>query len=102
VQYDLELDPRIDDAHFQSSAFPEASKPVAAIAKRLGPASHFKLFSYAARNDMCPSEHRETEIPWFDPQVGIVAVPRPPRHGDREQNCLISVRRPGYRGGRVD
>jgi hypothetical protein len=63
VQYYLELDPKIDDAYFESSAFPEASKQLAAIAKRLGLASHFKLFSYAAQNDMCPPEHRETEIP---------------------------------------
>jgi hypothetical protein len=71
VQYYLELDPRIDDLYFESSAFPAASDQLDAIAERLGLPSHFELFSYAAQNDMCPPEAQETEVPWYEPQVGI-------------------------------
>ena len=71
MQYYVEFDPKIPDAFFESSAFPKASDQLLAIAKRLGLQSHFDLFSYAAQNDLCPPEHQETEIPWFDAQVGI-------------------------------
>jgi hypothetical protein len=71
VQYYLELDPKIADAYFESSAFPAASEQLEAIAERLGLPSHFELFSYAAQNDLCPPEHQETEIPWYEPQLGI-------------------------------
>ena len=69
--YYLELDPKIPDLDFESSAFPNASDHLTAIAQRLGLPSHFERFSYAAQNDLCPPEHRETKTPWFDPQVGI-------------------------------
>jgi hypothetical protein len=71
VQYYMELDPKIPDIYFESSAFPDASDELLAIAKRLGLQSHFELFSYAAQNSLCPPEHQETVIPWFDAQVGI-------------------------------
>jgi hypothetical protein len=71
MQYYLELDPKIPGACFESSAFPESSDQLLAIAKQLGLRSHFELFSYAAQNDLCPPEHRETQIPWHDAQVGI-------------------------------
>lgn len=71
MQYYLELDPKLKDLYFESSAFPDASEQLEAIAKRLGLRSHFELFSYAAQNDLCPPEHQETEIPWYDAQVGI-------------------------------
>ena len=71
MQYYLELDPKIPDADFESSALPKASKQLEAIAKRLGLPSHFELFSYAAQNHLCPPEHQEKVIPWFEPKVGI-------------------------------
>ena len=71
MQYYLELDPAIPGIFFESNAFPKASKQLEAIAKHLGIASHFELFSYGAQNDLCPPEHQETEIPWHDAQVGI-------------------------------
>jgi hypothetical protein len=71
VQYYLEFDPAVPDVFFESSAFPTASEQLETIAKRLGLPSHFDLFSYAAQNDLCPPEHQETEIPWYDAQVGI-------------------------------
>ena len=71
MQYYLELNLKIPDAYFESSAFPKASEQLEAIAKLLGLPSHFELFSYAAQNDLCPPEHQETEIPWYDAEVGI-------------------------------
>ena len=71
MQYYLELDPKIKNVYFESSALPKASDQLSAIAERLGLPSHFELFSYAAQNDLCPPEHQETEIPWYEPQVGI-------------------------------
>jgi hypothetical protein len=71
VQYYLELHPKMRDVYFESSAFAEASQQLEAIAKRLNLPSYFELFSYAAQNDLCPPEHRETQIPWHPPQVGI-------------------------------
>jgi hypothetical protein len=71
MQYYLELDPKIPDAYFESSAFAKASKHLETIAKRLHLPSHFELFSFTAQNSLCPPEHRETEIPWHEPQVGI-------------------------------
>ena len=71
MQYYLELDPAIPDVYFESSEFPGASEQLEAIADQLGIPSHFELFSYAAQNDLCPPEHQETEIPWYDAEVGI-------------------------------
>ena len=71
MQYYLELDPKILDACFESSAFPKASEQLEAIAKRLALLNHFELFSFAAQNEVCAAEHWETEIPWFDAQLGI-------------------------------
>lgn len=93
MQYYLELDPPIPDLHFESSVFPRASEQLETIADSLGLPSHFELFSYAAQNDLCPPEHQETVVPWFDAQVGIdwlkavadyirsnrVSVPQPDR-----------------------
>ncbi|MGN6505087.1 MAG: hypothetical protein ACTHM6_05930 [Tepidisphaeraceae bacterium] len=71
MQYYVEFHPKIDDVYFESSAFPKASGQLEAIAKGLGLPSHFELFSYAAQNDLSPPEDQETEIPWFEAQVGI-------------------------------
>lgn len=71
VHYYIELDPTILDVFFESSAFAKASNQLEAIAEQLGLRSHFELFSYAAQNDLCPPEHQETEVPWYDAQVGI-------------------------------
>jgi hypothetical protein len=71
VQYYVELDPKIPDAYFESSAFPKASDQLLAITKRLGLQNHFELFSFAAQDHLCPPEHRETVVPWFEPSVGI-------------------------------
>ena len=71
MQYYLELDLAIRDVCFESCAFPTASKQLEAIAQQVGVPCHFEFFSYAARNDLSPPEHRETVIPWHDTQVGI-------------------------------
>ena len=71
MQYYLELNPPIPNVYFESSTFSKASEQLEAIAKRVGLPSHFDLFSYAAQNDLAPPEHQETEVPWFEPQVGI-------------------------------
>ncbi len=71
MQFYLEFNPHVSGVDFESSAFANASDQLAAIAKHLGLPSHFELFSCAAQNDLCPPEHQETEIPWFDPKVGI-------------------------------
>jgi len=71
MQYYLTLCPKIPDANFESVAFPKASEQLETIEKRLGLPSHFEFFSYAAQNDLCPPEHQETEIPWYEAQVGI-------------------------------
>ena len=71
MQYYLELNPTIPDVFFESSVFPKATEKLEVIAKQLRLPSHLELFSYAAQNDLCPPEHQETEIPWFDAQVGI-------------------------------
>ncbi|HEX3655749.1 MAG TPA: hypothetical protein VHV55_08090 [Pirellulales bacterium] len=71
MQYYMELKPPIQDVYFESSAFPDASEQLEAIAKRLRLPSHFELFSYAAQNDLSPPEHKETEVPWFDARLGI-------------------------------
>ena len=71
MQYYLELDPAIHDIYLESSEFLGASEQLEAIADQLGITSHFELFSYAAQNELCPPEHQETAIPWYDAQVGI-------------------------------
>ena len=71
MQYFLELDPRIPDLYFESSAFADAGSYLHSVADRLKIKSVFNLFSYAAQNGMCPEDYEETEVPWFDPQEGI-------------------------------
>jgi hypothetical protein len=71
VHYYLELDPKIADAYFESTAFPKASDQLLAIEKAIGIPSHFEFFSYSAQNHLCPPEHRETVVPWHEPQVGL-------------------------------
>ncbi len=48
-----------------------ASDELRAITKRLGIKSIFELFSYSAQNSLCPPEHREKVVPWFEPADGI-------------------------------
>ncbi|HEY7091330.1 MAG TPA: hypothetical protein VH518_24755 [Tepidisphaeraceae bacterium] len=71
MQYYLTLKPEIPKVYFESSEFPNASDQLVAIAKQLGLANHFKFFSFAAQSDLCPPEHRQKEVPWFDAQIGI-------------------------------
>src|SRR4051812_18429637 len=70
-QFYATFDPAIPDLYFESSAFSEASDALTAIAERIGVVSRFELFSFADQNDLCPPEHQETEVPWFDAKVGI-------------------------------
>lgn len=71
MSFYLELNPKVPDLYFESKAFSKAEREIHAITDRLGLPSAFEFFSFAAQNDLCPPEHRETETPWFDAQVGI-------------------------------
>jgi hypothetical protein len=71
VQYYLELDPKIPDVYFESSAFAGAGAYLDSVAGKLKIKSVFELFSYAAQDDLCPPGYEEKETPWFDPQEGI-------------------------------
>jgi hypothetical protein len=71
VQYYLELDPKIPDVYFESSAFAGAGAYLDSVADKLKIKSIFELFSYAAQDDLCPPGYEEKETPWFDPQEGI-------------------------------
>ncbi len=71
MTYYLELDPKIPDLDFESSAFARAGKYLDSVADRLKIKSVFELFSYAAQNDLCPPGYEETDVPWYDPQEGI-------------------------------
>jgi hypothetical protein len=71
MQYYLELDPKIPDLYFESSAFAGAGDYLDSVANQLKIKSIFELISYAAQNDLCPPGYEETEVPWFDPQEGI-------------------------------
>ena len=71
MQFYLELDPKIPDLYFESSAFAGAGKYLDSVADQLKIKSVFELFSYAAQNGLCPPGYEETEVPWFVPQEGI-------------------------------
>ena len=71
MQYYLELNPKIPDLFFESSAFARAGAYLDSVADELKIRSVFELFSYEAQNDLCPPGHEEVEAPWFDPQEGI-------------------------------
>ena len=71
MQYFLELNPAIPNLYFESSAFARAGSYIDSISEQLKIKSVFELFSYAAQNCICPPGYEETEVTWFDPQVGI-------------------------------
>jgi len=71
VQYYLELNPKIPDLSFESSAFARAGKYLDSVADQLKIKSVFEFFSYDAQKDLFPPGYEDMEIPWFEPQEGI-------------------------------
>ena len=69
----LELHPKPSfDDYFESSEFSRASDELVEIEEHLKIKNHFELFSYAPQNGLCPPGYEETEIPWFEPDEGIL------------------------------